>query len=202
MIAYLTLAISCSCFKLFQFKKLSISSTLQEYWETESIPLPCGIEYKSIEFMKACFHAFVLQLSRYMKIRWCIMKYAFIDLYCNYQGTWKLGEDMKVYLHKFVLQLSRYMKMINWCWFIFEITFQACKKAYCHEFMFLCHDSWPKQKWVFKCEMFCFYTSQKNKSKHVFQGVLSCNKNRLEQFFILLCCTLFWCSLDYKFELV
>ena len=37
--------------------------------------------------MKACFHAFVLQLSRYMKIRWCKMKYTFKHLYCNYQGT-------------------------------------------------------------------------------------------------------------------
>ena len=75
LIAYLALAISCSCFKLFQFKKLSISSTLQEYWETESIPLPCGNEYKSIE---AWIHEFMKS--------W---KHAFMPLYCNCQGTWK-----------------------------------------------------------------------------------------------------------------
>ena len=133
---------------------------------------------------------------------------------------------MKAYFHSFVLQLSRYIKMINWCWFTFKNTFQACKKAYFHAFMFLWHDSWPEQNWVSKCEMLCFYMSQKNKSKHVFQGVLSYNKNRFRQFCIIhviphfyapwitslnlihflicstLCTTLFSTSLDYKFELV
>ena len=41
--------------------------------------------------MKACFYAFVLQLPRYLKIRWCNIEY----------------------FQTFVLQLSRYMK-IRW----------------------------------------------------------------------------------------
>ena len=47
--------------------------------------------------MKACFYAFVLQLPRYMKIRWCNMKNTFKHLYCNYQGTWKSGDAIVEY---------------------------------------------------------------------------------------------------------
>ena len=53
------------------------------------------MQYKS---MFSYFHAFVLQLSRHIKIRWYIMKYTFIHLYCNYQGTWKSGEDCNYHM--------------------------------------------------------------------------------------------------------
>ena len=95
LITYLALTMSCFWLKLFQHNKLCISSTLQESWKTESILLPgtCG---KWVQFMNSwihesmkaclctaivkvhenqvmqyevCFHKFVLQLSRYMKIR-------------------------------------------------------------------------------------------------------------------------------------
>ena len=87
------------------------------------IPLPgtCGKRVKRHESMKACFHAFVLQLSRYMKIRWHYMKHAFMPLYCNYQGTWKSGDTIYMKytfililsssVSKFHHQIAMYLKM-------------------------------------------------------------------------------------------
>ena len=98
--------------------KLCISSHLQESWKTDQFHYQVLVattfmlswihefmnswlikvhenQVMKYESMKACFHAFVLQLSRYMKIRWCNMKawkHAFMPLYCNYQGKCKSGD--------------------------------------------------------------------------------------------------------------
>ena len=70
--------------------------------------------------MKAYLHAFVLQLSRYMKIRWHNIKDTFINLHCNYQGTWKSSVSRihhQISLHlKFILKHSAPCVLWTWVW--------------------------------------------------------------------------------------
>ena len=56
LVTYLALTISCSCLKLFQYKKLCMSSHLQESWKTDQFQ--CNI-LVATTFMLSWIHEFM-----------------------------------------------------------------------------------------------------------------------------------------------
>ena len=92
------------------------------------------------DFMPLCLCAAIVKVHENQV--GCGYKRMKAQLFWNCQGTWKWLTDIDLYL-KLHSRL--------------EESIFSCINA----FMFLCHDSWPKQKWVCKYEMLYFYISQK-----------------------------------------